>query len=1196
MANRPIAAVVVIFAAALCAPGQHHSFRVYGPESGLNNLGIEDIAQDRQGYLWVASQGGLFRFDGQHFEVLGDSVGLPWYWSESLHCTRDGALLIASPNGLFEERQGQFHAVPLPVSGMSRGKRTIDSDDSGRIYLATTEGLLASGSYGGARQWSRIWPQPGAPPQSSSGVKVFSPSEVWFSCAQSLCLWNGRNVQHFGPPQGVPAQHWFAFVKDGRGRLLARSFDSLLQWVPERGRWIHADSGLSRTTEANPPFVDHSGKVLVPTDSGLAERSASGWRYLQRKNGLPVNVVTSLFEDREGNIWAGTYGGGIAQWIGYREWLSWTEAEGLPSEEVWSIVPESPSRYWIGTSHGVVVLEQSGDQWTVRTPKSAPHSHRVISLTRDLQGHLWAPSAGIGFDRVDDSRAGPHSIGASSGIHGADVYDLLTDSENRLWAATKKGLFRSTRLDQPEIGFTSVNVPGHGQPDYWWTVKLAADGTVWAAGAQGLLSVRDSRMTLYSKQEGLLADAVFVCQPANGDVWISYDSHQGITRLRWEGGRLQLKHFRTGNAYRTDRIYSMAADPSGRIYMGTGNGLLVFDGKDWNTIETGDGLIWPDCSQGGLLFDPQGALWIGTSRGLSQYRPQFSQRWRRAPVVFADAVLTNGVPLPSGSPPQLPFTDNSINFRFGGLTFTNWAKVLFRYRLAGLEDRWVETHARSVRYPALPPGRYAFEVRMRSAEGVWSEAPAVVPFEVLTPWWRSRWLIALCVALLALAGRVFYGWRVRVLHQRQHALQAAVQRGRQEIEGQKAEIERLLAKSEQANRAKSDFLANVSHELRTPLTGVIGMADLVLQSELEPMQSENLGVLRQSASGLLGILNDILDLSKVDVGRMELMLETFDPRQCVEEAVQTLAAPAQGKGIGLSSDWVGEVPERVLGDPLRLRQILLNLLGNAVKFTDTGAVTLLASCRRLEPPDERGGIELQFSVSDTGMGIPASQQAQIFEAFRQADNSLTRRYGGTGLGLAICKQLAELMDGRLWVESEIGRGSVFHVTLKMRQAPLKPAPLTAPAPAVAASGPRRILLVEDNAVNRRVIVGLLEKHGHTIESAENGLEALGALAKSNYDLVLMDVQMPVMDGLEATRRIRAMESRGAHRMPVVGLTALAMKGDREICLGAGMDECIHKPIDLASLLKAIERTSQYRGPRPSPHASMPKVEPGFTGV
>jgi CheY-like chemotaxis protein len=279
-----------------------------------------------------------------------------------------------------------------------------------------------------------------------------------------------------------------------------------------------------------------------------------------------------------------------------------------------------------------------------------------------------------------------------------------------------------------------------------------------------------------------------------------------------------------------------------------------------------------------------------------------------------------------------------------------------------------------------------------------------------------------------------------------------------------------------------------------------------------------------------------------------------------------------------------------------LRQILVNLLGNAVKFTDNGAVNLRASCRRLEPQEPGGGIELQFSVSDTGMGIPAAQQTHIFEAFRQADNSLTRRYGGTGLGLAICKQLAELMEGRIWVESELGRGSVFHVTLKLREASAAPAPLPAPAPEQASTGPRRILLVEDNAVNRRVIVGLLQKYGHTIEPAGNGLEALEAIAKSDYDLVLMDVQMPVMDGLEATRRIRDMERRGAPHLPVVGLTALAMKGDRERCLASGMDECIHKPIDLQSLLNAIEKTSQGRGPRPVAQEDIQSLDPDLSGA
>ncbi len=1132
----------------------------------------------------------------------GDAVGLPWFWCEALHYSHEGALWVASHNGLFEQRDGRFRAVPLPGKGMSRGKRTIDSDDHRHVYLATTEGLLVSSASRGLREWNRIWPPPGAPPQASNGLKAFSSDEVWFNCAQSICLWNGETVKLFGPSQGVPAQRWFAFVKDGQGHLLARSADYLLEWVPEQARWKHADSGLARSTETKPPFVDADGKVLVPTDSGLAVRSASGWRYVQRKNGLPVNVVTNLYEDREGNLWVGTYGGGVAQWIGYHEWLAWTEAEGLPSEEVWSIVPESPSRYLIGTSRGVAVLEKSGVEWKVQPLKPDSRPRRITTMASDLRGHVWVPSANVGFDRLEDSRAPPQTIGTRSGVSGDDVNSLLVDSDNRLWAATAKGLFRSTRLDQPDVQFKRVSVPGGDQSGTWWDVTRAKDGAVWVAGVKGVLSIREGRTTLYTAKDGLLADAVFVCLPVNDEVWLGYDSHEGITRLRWDNGRLRVQHYRVGNEYRADRIYSMAANANGYVYSGTGNGLLVFDGREWNTIETGDGLIWPDCSQGGLTFDPQGVLWVGTSRGLSRYRPESSPRARSAPVVFAEGVLSNGAPIPSGTSPRLPFSHDSIDFRFRGLTFTNWAKVLFHYRLAGLEDRWVETRARSVRYPALPPGRYAFEVKMRNAEGAWSESAAVIPFEVLTPWWRSYWLIALYLTLVSAAGWAIYTWRLSRLHQRQQELHAAVQRGRQEIEGQKLEIERLLDKSEQANRAKSEFLANVSHELRTPLTGVIGITDLMMQDELASAQREHLGVLRQSASGLLGILNDILDLSKVEIGRMELKLEAFELRECVEESVRTLAATAQGKGIRLSMDWEGEVPSRVVGDPLRLRQILLNLLGNAVKFTDDGAVTLRASCRRLDPPGEGGAIELLVSVSDTGLGIPASQQAQIFEAFRQVDNSLTRRYGGTGLGLAICKRLADLMGGRLWVESDLGKGSVFHVTLKMREASGALAKLPERERAKVETSPRRILLVEDNSINRKVILGLLQKHGHSIEWAADGREALEAVAKSEYDLVLMDVQMPVMDGLEATRRIRAMERGGTRHLPVVGLTALAMKGDREICLGAGMDECIHKPIDLASLLDVVGRTSQRRDTQPASNDSLlpgnpsQRAEPDLSGV
>jgi CheY-like chemotaxis protein len=368
----------------------------------------------------------------------------------------------------------------------------------------------------------------------------------------------------------------------------------------------------------------------------------------------------------------------------------------------------------------------------------------------------------------------------------------------------------------------------------------------------------------------------------------------------------------------------------------------------------------------------------------------------------------------------------------------------------------------------------------------------------------------------------------------------------------------------------------MSHELRTPLTGVLGMADLVLESDIGAEQREHLGILKQSAVGLLSIVNDILDLSKIEAGQLELCPEVFSLRQCVEEALETLAAPAQSKGLELTAEWAPGMPAYVLGDALRLRQIVLNLLGNALKFTAAGTIRLTAACRRIEGPAESaagaGEMELEFSVADTGSGIALEQQTRIFEAFRQADNSTTRRYGGTGLGLAICARLTAQMNGRIWVESRPGEGSVFRFTVRMREAAeavrgVKP---SRPQAAVHARGAQKILLVEDNLIIRKVVVGLLAKHGHRIDQAENGRVALDMLAVQDYDLVLMDVQMPEMDGLEATRRIRELERGTGRHLAVVGLTALAMLGDREACLEAGMDECVYKPIDVLMLLQAIE--------------------------
>ena len=408
------------------------------------------------------------------------------------------------------------------------------------------------------------------------------------------------------------------------------------------------------------------------------------------------------------------------------------------------------------------------------------------------------------------------------------------------------------------------------------------------------------------------------------------------------------------------------------------------------------------------------------------------------------------------------------------------------------------------------------------------------------------------------------------------------QRLNRRLQRHSVQLEEARKKAEAADQIKSEFLATMSHEVRTPMNAIIGMTELALHTDLTQEQKRYLETVKSSADSMIQVINDILDFSRIEEGTLDLNPVAFRLRQTLGQNMAALGVRAAEKNLEVACQVAREVPDWIIGDPNRLGQVIANLVGNAIKFTDAGEVFVRVKLDETAAADENA-IRLVFSVSDTGIGIAPDKQQMIFESFVQADGSTTRKYGGTGLGLSISSRLARMMDGRLWVESAVGRGSTFYFTAKVEL----PAGLTESAIpdqtmhharstkklTEKVARPFQVLLAEDNLINQQLAIELLQMRGHTVKLAGNGLEVLAALERESFDVILMDVQMPEMDGYQTTAAIRKREKQTGAHVPIIAITGFAMKGDRERCLEAGMDGYLCKPIRSKELFEAVEQAT-----------------------
>ena len=895
--------------------------------------------------------------------------------------------------------------------------------------------------------------------------------------------------------------HWelVRWSAEGLQRLYAGTQDNLRGWQgPDDELWVLDGASLLHMV----------GDRLQPA----------------HKPGAVSGVVSDVFALPDGSFWLGTSDG--AAQFAPAIWRTPTPVADLDLP-VSSMAEDAKGRLWAAANE--YLLELDGDTWSRHL---LPLGMRCYTVpTRSLMimgdGRIGLRARGDdGAERV--LRFDPASGRFDTLVHpqGRAVNPLASAGDGRFWVLTNPG--HHIELYDGNRFLPQFDIPASWTGDIR-SVAAGADGVVWLGGSGGLLRAKDGVVRALTAADGftdtLAADLLSL----------------GPNRIL-AGGREKLMSFdgRKWSEMRSaiDRVRMITQTHDGSLWVSTGSGLQRLLNGNWVGNEEEEGL--PSTSVYAIFQDSRGRLWAGTTRGLSLYHPKAD---REAPSVGFSTADNMREAAPDGH--------IRVIFRAADKWKNTPAdRLLFSYRLdAAAWSPFGE--GTSATFDKLPFGAHRIWVRAMDRNANVYENPTPFTFRVILPWYRQPGFHAILfiaglaiVGLLALAASN-YGERGRFIVALNNARVAA----------------------ETASRHKSAFLANMSHEIRTPMHAITGMTGLALEEATDDKQRGYLTHAQKASQSLLALVNDIVDFSKVEAGNVEIMAANFNLLECLRTALGPLELQAKEKGLRMDFDIDAGIPSYVVGDDRRLGQVITNLVGNAIKFSSRGEIRMDV---RLAAKSEEH-VDLEIVVSDSGIGIAGDKQRSIFGAFEQADGSMTRKYGGTGLGLAMCAKLVHLMEGRIWVESpwrsaetrQMVAGSAFHFTVRMRPGKAPEAATVAPkvAPKISAVAPRnlRILLAEDNPVNQKLVVHLLRRRGHTVAIANNGREAVEIARRESVDLVLMDVQMPEMDGFQATAAIRAWEQGRGSALCIVALTAHAMDGDKERCLAHGFDLYLAKP-------------------------------------